>query len=178
VKTNISATLWARFLNNPIVWLPDNNIWAASNLQRGEYYGAHFTAVISGVAGLCAWEWHNAAELCRANMVKNDIRFNALFVPRFSGASVLKLHHSQWFLNIGCNWQSIRYTSTDNLSILPGYGLLSLQTGRNILYRQLIMAFSAGADNILNQSYEVMPGRPMPLRSVWFKINIHINKTN
>ena len=178
VKTNISATVWARFLNNPIVWLPDNNIWAASNMQRGEYYGAQFTAVISGVAGLCAWEWHNAAELCRANMVKNDIRFNALFVPQFSGASLLKLHHSQWFLNIGCNWQSMRYTSTDNLSILPGYGLLSLQTGRNILYRQHIMAFSAGADNILNQSYEVMPGRPMPLRSVWFKINIHINKTN
>jgi hypothetical protein len=53
-----------------------------------------------------------------------------------------------------------------------------MQTGHNLAYRHHAMVFSAGADNILNQDYEVMPGRPMPLRSFWLKVNMQINKNN
>jgi len=175
VKADIAATLWARYLNNPIVWLPENNIWTASNMQRGDYYGTQFSAVLSGLIGQTQWQCHTTAEWCRAEMLKNDVQFRALFVPAFSGACFLKLQRNKWFMNTGCNWQTMRYTSTDNLSSLPGYTLFSVQTGKELRFKQHNLSLSAGADNIFNRSYEVMPGRPMPLSSFWLKAMIQIN---
>jgi outer membrane cobalamin receptor len=104
----------------------------------------------------------------------NNNRFNALFVPRFSGASSFKMQRKLWYLNTICQWQSMRYTSTDNLSALPGYALFSMQTGKEIKMKQHAITLSAGADNVFNHSYEVMPGRPMPLRSFWLKVNFQL----
>lgn len=178
VKAEMSATLWARHLNNPIVWLPENNIWMAFNMQRGDYYGTQFSAVLSGLIGQTQWQWRSSAEWCRADMLKNDLQFKALFVPAFSGASFLKIQRKKWFLNTGCNWQSMRYTSTDNLSSLPGYALFGIQTGKEMRFKQYNLSLSAGADNIFNQSYEVMPGRPMPLRSFWLRAIFQLTHKN
>ncbi|MFN4914627.1 MAG: TonB-dependent receptor domain-containing protein [Sphingomonadales bacterium] len=178
IKFDFSATLWARYLDNPIVWLPENNIWSARNMQRGDYHGFQFSTRATGELGKVRWLWQTGVEWCKTSMLNNNHRFHALFVPRLSGATSLKLSRKRWFFHASGQWQSRRYTSTDNLSSLPGYGLLSMQTGHNLAYRHHAMVFSAGADNILNQDYEVMPGRPMPLRSFWLKVNMQINKNN
>jgi iron complex outermembrane receptor protein len=174
VKWNISATIWARFLDNPIVWLPENNIWSARNMQYGEYNGFQLSSRVSGEAGKIHWIWQTGMEWCKARMHFNNNRFNALFVPRFSGASSFKMQRKLWYLNTICQWQSMRYTSTDNLSALPGYALFSMQTGKEIKMKQHAITLSAGADNVFNHSYEVMPGRPMPLRSFWLKVNFQL----
>jgi hypothetical protein len=105
----------------------------------------------------------------------NDNKFNALFVPRFSGASSFKLIRKLWYISSVCQWQSLRYTSTDNLSAMPGYALFSLQTGKEIRMKQHAFTITAGADNVLNHSYEIMPGRPMPMRSFWLKANLKLS---
>lgn len=178
LQYDISATLWMRYLNNPIVWLPENNIWSASNMQRGDYYGTQMSALISGFFGKFRWQWQSGAEWCRATMIKKEQKFNALFVPRFSGASSVRLQRNLWSVQAGCHWQSMRFASTDNLIAIPGYVLFSLQAGKEIKYRQHKFMMSAGGDNIFNKSYEVMPGRPMPMRSLWLKANMNINDNN
>ena len=174
VKWNFSATIWARYLDNPIVWLPENNIWSARNMQKGEYQGFQLSSRVSGEAGKIQWIWQSGVEWCKARMRLNDNKFNALFVPRFSGASSFKLIRKLWYMNSVCQWQSLRYTSTDNLSAMPGYALFSLQTGKEIRMKQHAFTITAGADNVLNHSYEIMPGRPMPMRSFWLKANIQL----
>jgi outer membrane cobalamin receptor len=175
IQGDISATVWARYLKNPIVWLPVNNFWSASNMQRGDYRGAQFSSTFSSEAGKIRWQWQTGVEWCNTRMLNNGNRFNALFVPRISGASSLKLQRRFWFLNTGLQWQSMRYVSTDNTSTIPAYALFSMQAGKEIKFRQHDFLMSAGADNMLNQSYEVMPGRPMPMRSFWVKINMKFN---
>ena len=175
IQGDFSATVWARYLNNPIVWLPVNNFWSASNMQRGDYRGAQFSSNVSSETGKIRWQWQTGVEWCNTRMLNNGNRFNALFVPRISGASSLKLQRRFWFLNTGLQWQSMRYVSTDNMSTIPAYALFSMQAGKEIKFRQHNFLMSAGADNMLNQSYEVMPGRPMPMRSYWVKVNMKFN---
>ena len=174
IKWDFSATIWARYLDNPIVWLPENNIWTAQNMQKGDYQGFQISTRFFGKVGKMQWIWQSGVEWCKTRMLLNDNHFNALFVPRFSGASSFKLRRKLWHINSVCQWQSMRYTSTDNLSSLPGYALFSLQTGKEIRMKQHVLTLSAGADNIFNHSYEVMPGRPMPMRSFWLKANFQL----
>ncbi len=178
IQGDFSATLWARYLNNPIVWLPENNVWYVRNMQRGDYQGFQLSARLSGETRKFRWLWQAGMEWCKTSMLNNNSRFHALFVPRVSGATSLRLSIKQWFVYASEQWQSMRYISTDNLSSMPAYGLFSVQSGRNLTYRQHAIVLAAGADNVFNRNYEVMPGRPMPLRSLWLKINVQINKIN
>lgn len=178
VKIDLSATLWARYLNNPIVWLPENNVWSASNMQRGDYHGAQFSALLSHSKGKTPWQWQAGAEWCNARMRKENHSFSALFVPRFSGATSLKVKIRNWNMRYACQWQSSRFTSTDNQSSLPGYALFSVDAGREVSLKKYRMHVMAGSDNLLNHSYQVMPGRPMPMRSFWLKATFNLTKSN
>jgi iron complex outermembrane receptor protein len=172
---SINTTFWMRYLNNPIIWLPENNIWSATNLERGDYHGVQFSASVAHKVRNVSFYWTGSGEWCEAQITRESKVYNALFVPGFTGAGQLKIQHKNAFIKINYHGQSERFISTDNLSFLPAYALLSCHVGKEFSRFTHHLLLAAGADNIFNQTYQVMPGRPMPMRTLWMKITLKLH---
>jgi outer membrane receptor protein involved in Fe transport len=76
----------------------------------------------------------------------------------------VSLRRGPWALECLHTWTGRRYTTSDNAGSLPGFllggcaGSYQLRAGRQLLELQL------RADNLWNARYQVIAGRPMPLR--------------
>jgi iron complex outermembrane receptor protein len=172
---SLNTTFWMRYLNNPIVWLPGNNMWSVSNLERGDYQGVQLSVSIAHKMGDVLVYWAAGGEWCKAQITRENKVYNALFVPGITGSGHLKIQHKNAFINIHCQGQSDRFISTDNLSSLPAYALFSCHGGKEFSRSTHHLLLSAGADNVFNQNYQVMPGRPMPLRTLWIKLALKLH---
>jgi hypothetical protein len=53
--------------------------------------------------------------------------------------------------------------------------LFSCHGGKEFSRSTHHLLLSAGADNVFNQNYQVMPGRPMPLRTLWIKLALKLH---
>ena len=170
----ISTTVWARYLNTPIVWLPENNVWTASNLNRGDYHGVQSSFTLRYKTSKALLEWIAGGEWCVSEMTGMNKTFHSLFVPEFTGSGSMKVHCNDWIFVASCQGQSSRYVSTDNLYKLSGFALFSCMLGKSVFISRFKTTLSAGADNIFNHVYQVMPGRPMPMRSLWMKLTMNL----
>jgi iron complex outermembrane receptor protein len=172
---SLNTAIWMRYLNNPIVWLPGNNVWSVTNLDRGDYHGVQLSLSVDHKWGDVLFFWVAGGEWCEAKITRESIVYNALFVPGLTGSGHLRIQHKHAFLNIQCQGQSERFISTDNLSSLPAYALFSCHAGKEFNRSEHHFLLTAGADNLFNQNYQVMPGRPMPLRTLWMKLTLKLH---
>ena len=169
-------TGWLRYLINPIIWLPQNNLWRASNMERGDYKGVQVFASVSKTLGQTNWELYTSAEYTHAVMQDAARQYQGIFIPAITGACRLSMRFKGWSAQAAVNGQSARFMSTDNQYSLPGYALVSMHAGKELFFNKSGLDIQFGGDNLLNAVYQVMPGRPMPMRNIWVKINIQISK--
>jgi iron complex outermembrane receptor protein len=164
-------TAWWRFLRNPIVWLPENGIWTPRNLNLGRYTGLQFYSEIVGHwTGSHAWEIKFNGEWTRAIIFQNARNYRQIFVPALTAALNTGITIKTFYARAILNYTGKRFTATDNLSSLPAYVLTGLQAGRKIELPKMEILAEIQADNIAGVAYENMPGRPMPLRSLVFRL--------
>lgn len=103
------------------------------------------------------------------------------------GKQLIYVPYNTFYFNTGAQWKGwslhynhsfngFRYTSEDNSSFLPAYQLGNLYGSFETTLAGLRCRLYAKANNIWNQSYEVMASRPMPLSSYQFGISVQFNK--
>lgn len=171
-------TPFYRELNNPIIWLPQGAFWAAQNLYFGRYTGVQFFTQLSKKIGAFSLQVKEHFEWVRSAVrVKKESDFlHQIFVPDIMSTTQLSVALKR--VNLSVIWQKVgnRYTTTDNSSILPFYQLFSLESSFKSSIWGLLKnghsQWSFGAHNILNVQYQNMPGRPMPPRNIYLKLNI------
>lgn len=178
LDVKVELTPFYRELNNPIIWLPQGAFWAAQNLFFGRYAGVQIFTQLSKKNGTVSWHIREHFEWVRSavKVQKESDYLHQIFVPDIMSTTQLKVA-LKW-INLSVNWQKVgnRYTTTDNSSILPFYQLFSLETSFKSSIWGLLKnghsQWSFGAHNILNAQYQNMPGRPMPPRNIYLKLNI------
>lgn len=165
----MEGTVYARELNNPIIWLPSGSaFWQAQNLHRSQFLGMQLhTRWEKG-----ALRWVNRWDAVRSWIWMSPQQVKALqqiFVPKLNGVSSLAYVHDQYQILLRANYTGSRYIQSDNQASLPSYTLLELigqyawPNGHWVL--------GVGSENLANVSYQNMPGRPMPPRLVFVSLH-------
>lgn len=172
IKAEVSATFWTRYLINPIVWLPENNVWQARNMDRGDYRGCQLSGDLHLKAGKTLWDAHLNAEYTRALMQYGGRSFRQIFVPPVVASLRIGAARASWWLRLGVIYTSARFVSTDNISELPAFLLPEAQAGRKISLKKHELGISLVCDNVTGTVYQHMPGRPMPMRSFLIRISL------
>lgn len=171
-------TPFYRELNNPIIWLPKGAFWAAQNLYFGRYSGIQIFTQLSRQMGTFSlnvnenFEWVRSAVKAQ----KESDYFQQIFVPDIMSTTQIGAAFNRGNLNLV--WQKVgnRFTTTDNSSFMPFYQIFSIEgTCKSSLCGLLKNGYSQwslGIRNIFNTPYQNMPGRPMPPRYMYLKLNI------
>ncbi|MEO0474078.1 MAG: hypothetical protein AAF206_31005, partial [Bacteroidota bacterium] len=99
-----------------------------------------------------------------------------IYQPVHQGQVSVGWQHRFLRLQYGQNVVGKRYTTSDNFASLPAYFLGHLSLTANWQAAQYRIQSSLRIDNIWNQSYQVISGRPMPLRSINFSLLLHFHQ--
>lgn len=172
IQSELSVTAWTRFLLNPIVWLPENNVWQARNMDRGDYRGCQITGDFRVKAGKTLISAQLNAEYTMAMMQHGGRTFRQIFVPPIVASMKMGAAGVNWWLRLGLNYTAARFISTDNTAELPAFLLPEIQAGRKFRLKKYNLCLSLVCDNVSGTVYQHMPGRPMPMRSYLVRLSL------
>ncbi len=182
----ISLTGFHRRVNEWIIWLPQQGsmFWSPQNLMEVQSYGLE--ARISGNIRLqevaVSWQgrWnHTIAKNTRTQSPGDRSTGKQLiYVPKNSLGYNLDIGYKAFTLNFDHQFTGKRYTAKDHSAWLDAYqtGDLTLQWQTSV--NQHNISVFATISNIWNTSYEVMTGRPMPLRHTRAGIRLQLIQKN
>lgn len=165
----LAGTLYARELDNPIVWLPSSTaFWQAQNLYRSQFVGFQIHS---------RWEkgkfrWTNRWDAVRSWVWMDPTQAKALqqmFVPNWNGTSAWLYKHDAMHIVLRANFTGARFVQTDNQVSLPSYTLWELSGNYQIPHSNWLVGL--GSENLSNSNYQNMPGRPMAPRLIYFSIH-------
>ncbi|MBL8016245.1 MAG: TonB-dependent receptor [Ignavibacteria bacterium] len=96
-------------------------------------------------------------------MLKASIMLNYLTTSKFIKFVSFSLFY---------NFSTRRYTNFENTEFIPRYDVLDGNIGLGFQAGDIEVGLKFIANNLLNESYSVLPGYPMPLRNFKTEINI------
>jgi outer membrane cobalamin receptor len=96
-------------------------------------------------------------------MVKASIVLNYLTTSKFIKFVSFSLFY---------NFSTRRYTNFENTEFIPRYDVLDGNIGLGFQQGDVEFGLKFIANNLLNESYSVLPGYPMPLRNFKMELNI------
>ncbi|MGM0572364.1 MAG: TonB-dependent receptor [Bacteroidota bacterium] len=168
----VSLTGFHKKISNQIVWLPRQGsmYWRPENLAAVRSYGveARIRGSIHMQTLQLQWQarWdHVIAKNTMATSPNDQSAGKQLIhVPKNSLGYNLHLEYQRFSLHFNHQYTGRRYTNSDNTAWLNPYhtGDIGIQWHTTIQGHKL-RAF-ANVINLWNESYQVMSGRPMPLR--------------
>ena len=179
-----SLTGYHKKISEWIIWTPSeaSMYWTPQNVHEVRSYGLEARLGLSAQAGRTAcridlsWD-HTIAENTRARSAGDRSAGKQLiYVPKNNLGAAISLEHGSFGLFLNHRYTGRRYTASDNSRWLAPYhngdgGIhWSLKTGNYSL------RLSAGVYNLWNQAYEVVSGRPMPLRH--FRAGVRLGFTD
>ncbi|HMN04147.1 MAG TPA: TonB-dependent receptor [Flavobacteriales bacterium] len=164
-------TGYHRIMNNWIIWLPAGNYWSPQNLMQVWSRGMEFlgevgkridwTTITAGVVTNYAVSTNERAKTAGDASVGKQL----IYVPMYSGGGRLGVTWRAFSVGADAHYTGYRYTSSDNRSFLAPYTLLNAHASwRFRAGRQCRMSITAEGFNLLDEQYQVMLNRPMPLR--------------
>lgn len=167
-----SITGFHRNISQWIIWLPQEGMmyWTPKNVMEVISYGLEARAAGTATAGNfhigmdVRWD-HTVAENTRAKS-PNDASTGKqlIYVPKNTMGYSLQIRYEGLMLFFDYDYTGKRYTSSNNSHWLNANhkGNIGLQWQRNLAGYGFRL--HAAVNNLWNEAYETMAGRPMPLR--------------
>lgn len=176
-------TGYQRTMDNWIIWLPAGNYWSPRNLMRVWSRGVEFRGelgkqvdqvkVTLGVLTNYVVSTNERAKTAGDASVGKQL----IYVPMYSGGGKLGLTWRNLTLGADVHYTGYRYTSTDNRQFLVPYTLVNASASwRFHAGRKCLLSLTADGFNLLDEQYQAMLNRPMPLRHFQVGIRMHFNQ--
>jgi vitamin B12 transporter len=180
-----SFTAYHRLVRNWIIWLPAGGgmLWSPTNIMLVRSYGLE--ARISGHIdlGRTRLDWrggwnHTISRNLRAKSPNDaSVGKQLMYVPKNTGLLNLRLSRGAYELVYDHSFTGRIFVSSDNLQWLSAQTHADLGLSRTFPYRAHRIHLFLQAVNIWNQQYQVMPGRPMPLRYIQGGLHLSLYPT-
>ncbi len=177
---NLSATLtgFNRNMNDLIQWLPDaGNYWTPLNVSKVWSRGSEFqTKIIGDLYSIKIIAAYSNTYVISTNAGETDNNYQKqlIYVPRWKHTTNVSLLYKKHYLRFNQNYVSTIFTSSDNNSWLSPFYVSNLFCGTAFSLKKLQLKIAAGINNLLNENYQVVLNRPMPLRNYQLSININL----
>jgi iron complex outermembrane receptor protein len=139
------------------------------------------------------WQWHlqkNAGKLnlfaaglsdinsCQPISSKllgdSSLYKQLIFAPRIKHQLQLGVNINKLQCLYTWNYVGNRFTSSDNQNWLAPYKLHNVAVSYGLNLKNHVLSFQLGINNLLNETYQVMVNRPMPLRNYQLSINYQL----
>ena len=164
------ATFFNKNIKDWIIWLPGSSYWEPQNIQkvwsRGIEKHLSFTyakndwKIGASALGTYVLSTNQVAKSANDASVGKQL----IYVPKFNGLAKLDFHFKNFQFTYRHNYNSKRFTTTDNFAFLPAFHLGSVQTSYTFQSAKASSRFFVELNNILNHEYQAIQNRPMPLR--------------
>ncbi len=170
IKTNLA--LYHTRLQNRIQWLPtdDPDFWEVSNVKKVHSTGLEASIPMTLKKNDWLFTWtHTYALTHTTDQTPNteNIGNRLPYIPLHKWNNTFKMNNLQqkWSLEYQHGVTGARFTLSDNSAQLPAYQTGSLSVGYNWhLSKKMNLRFDIRVNNLWNVDYEIIEGRPMPLR--------------
>jgi vitamin B12 transporter len=176
-----SLTIYSRKIDNWIMWQPDGNRWRPQNIHRVWSRGMETALQLKKGKGknFVQLNWTNNYTRSTNERVnkgaENTQGRQLIYVPMYQGSVNLTGCFRNWALHYENNYMTYRYTSSDNYQFLPPVMLHHLGLSKRIeLKQQQALQLGFRIENLLNEHYQIVAQRPMPLRYFTTQLNLII----
>ncbi|MEX0813691.1 MAG: TonB-dependent receptor plug domain-containing protein [Chitinophagales bacterium] len=164
---NFSQQLYLYRIKNQIRWLPSSEgFWQAQNIDNVLSWGYEPQVTFAFSPDQ---EWKLEAQIFYHlnNSFESAERWQSIYVPKHQVKSILFLSYKGFFAEYSQEWSSERYTSRDNSTFLEPYMLYNLSLGKDFNFKKHLLRLQLRMENLSNESYVLMAGRPMPGRAFY-----------
>lgn len=185
VKATAEGTFFQRTMDNWIIWLPAGAYWSPQNIMnvwsRGVELRGELAWRIGGATMKLAAMTNYVVSTNQTAKTVNDASVDKqlIYVPIYSGHGKLSVRYKGLLATSGVNYTGYRYTSTDNREYLDPYVLVNasvsyrMSAGKKYVADLMLQGF-----NLFDADYQVMLGRPMPLRNFQIGLSVRFNQAN
>lgn len=177
ISWEASATAYAHWVNNWILWLPGGSIWSPENVRNVYSRGAEFTINNKRKLGFLNLFARLNYALTFAEVQEGyagdagNLGNQLPYLPKHQGSWNIRGDIKSWNLGFSGRYYGRRFTLIDNNKALKGYMVADFSTGRDFSFRSSFLSAQLSIRNILDASYENLEYRPMPGRSFEIKLN-------
>lgn len=182
-QIDAELTGYQRIMDNWIIWLPAGNYWSPQNLMRVWSRGIEFQGEVRKRLDKATFTFgvitnYTASTNERAKTIGDaSVGKQLIYVPMYSGGGRLGLTWGAFTVGTDLHYTGYRYTSTDNRQYLSPYTLVNAHASwRFHAGRKCLLSLTAEGFNLLDEQYQAMLNRPMPLRHFQVGIRLHFNE--
>jgi vitamin B12 transporter len=176
----IDLAAYQSWIDDMIVWIPQENVWSPTNLQQVNLRGVELntTAVFTRgkyqFRGKLMYSYTSSVNKTGQNGFDNK---QLAYVPLHSGRASASVRLSQWEFDMRLNVTSVRYISLDNerSQALDPYGLLDASLSKEFLVQRITFQTRADVFNLFNIYYENLKNHAMPGRHYAISISVKLN---
>jgi len=174
----LEAGVFSGETRDRILWLPGlNAVWTPENVDNVTIRGVELEAawlVFDRLIGLSLNSTWTDARKSSPSLPGDPTAGNQLiYVPQQTVNATVDVHAGPVDVRVQHNWVSFRYTSEANDQVLPSYGVTSASAQVRLPLAGSTVTVVGEIGNIFNESYEVMPQYPMPLRT--FRVSLGVD---
>ncbi len=184
----ISVTGYHRETSQWIIWLPQEGsiYWSPRNLKEVKSYGleANLKASLNlnkfHMTLHARWDHTIAQNMVATSMFDASAGKQLIYVPKNTLGYNLHLTYAGFLLFFDHQYTGRRYTSSDNTRWMDPYHLANIGLQWQVRMLGTGFTITAAVNNLWNEAYEGMAGRPMPLRyfRAGFSLDIPANRNN
>lgn len=181
---NIENTIFNRNIDNWIIWVPTNTYWMPQNVQKVWSRGIESHVDISYIIkdfklrlnGAATYVYSTNRRQRSAN--DNSIDKQLIYLPKFTSFLRISAQYKNFSLAFRHNYNSKRFTSTDNIQFLDPFQLGSLIAGYDVVTPHSTLRLFFEVNNIWNEEYQAIRNRPMPLSNFTVGFNMGFHQKN
>ena len=181
-KVLVDITYFNKNIQDWIIWLPQGTIWSPKNIfevwSRGAETNFDFSYNKNSFKLGVGTKINYVISTNQKVATKDDLSYEKqlIYVPLYTTTSNIFCGYKNLTFNLSHQYTGYRYTTSDNFNYLPPYQIVNFQAAKSIDKKNKVFKIYASINNILDEDYQVLQSRPMPLRSYQIGINITINQ--
>lgn len=160
-----------RLVDDWIIWQPLNATWTPQNLKqvwsRGMEWSTRYTYCKNkwAISIKSDWSYVLSTNERASNNTDATVGKQLIYTPRLTHQHLISYTYSRFYVAINPTYTGYRFTTSDNSTFIDSYTFTNIYAGYGSNMRNINWQVRIQFNNCFNQSYEVLPARPMPLRN-------------
>lgn len=170
-KSYAALTYYYAKYENLIVWLPQQAIWTAQNLNQTLHRGWEYILKTSPVMNkklkiqMETSGFYGIAILNKARFPKDDaFQKQLIYQPLYRISAQITLLYKTWFLHYAHLINGKMYITSDNSEFIPDFQIANIFLSKAFVWKKHRIKVSLQVKNLWNEVYETVVLRPMPGR--------------
>lgn len=168
-------------INDWILWQPNLGYWSAENIRKVENSGLevsgklfHPFSPLHKIGIQAEMGYYKTITITSSDSNTAVEGKQLIYIPPYKFSCSGLYSFQRFSLSIQLQWNSWRFTTSDNSTWLDAFTILNGQLNYDIFYNSVQRGqIQFMIQNITNTHYQLMAGRPLPLRNYTIQLTLH-----